>query len=306
MSENDVSGGMMSRVHEARLEIDGAALYYKQRGEGTPVLFIHGGGTSSELWGDCFDRIGEFARGVAFDLRSFGKSGGPPGVAIARHADDAVEIIDRLGLGPVVVLGHSFGATIGMDIAARYPDRVSALVLLEPPIDFRSAPNPSMVRMTAAMRLRHYFQGDRAAAHWFFKKITRYRSKDVSAFDLLSADIQEICLANAPPHVASFKFRFGSQASGRHLPKGGIRTISCPTTCILGTDSFPPFVRTTRNVAEDIPGTRVVEVEGASHVLPYDAGDEIVDAVREAVAGVSDVTSVRDAARSYAQGAAAR
>src|SRR5918912_4351012 len=127
----------MSRVHEDRLEIDGAPLYYKERGEGPPVLFIHGGGTTSELWGDCFARITEFARGIAFDQRSFGKSGGKPGVGVARHADDAATILERLEQSPAVIVGHSAGATIGMDVAVRYPDRVAALVLLEPPIDFR-------------------------------------------------------------------------------------------------------------------------------------------------------------------------
>jgi pimeloyl-ACP methyl ester carboxylesterase len=276
-----VGGDFMAEEHHGQVEVGGAQLHFRQGGQGPPVLFIHGGGCSSELWGECFDRVAVFARAVAYDQRSFARSSGEPGGGIARHGDDAAEVLDGLRARPATVLGHSFGATVALDLAVRYPDRVSAMVLLEPIIDFRAFPSLGMLGLTAGIQLRRLLRGERAAAHWFFRKVTTYRSSGTSAFEGLPAELQEVCLANAGPLISMFNYT--PEASGRHLPKGGIGAIRCPVTCVIGTDSWPPSIRTTRAVAKAIPGARLIEVEGASHVLPYDASETVVEAVRALV-----------------------
>jgi pimeloyl-ACP methyl ester carboxylesterase len=269
----------LSRTGQA--EVRGAQLHFKHEGQGRPVLFIHGGGGSRELWGDCFEEVAGFAWAIAYDQRSFGRSTGTVGSGLARHGDDAASILERLGAAPATIVGHSFGATVALDLAARYPDRVSGMVLLEPPIDFSALPNLGMLGLTAGIQLRRLLRGERAAAHWFFRKVTTYRSSGASAFDSLPADLQRICLANAHAVVAMFKYT--SEASGRHLPDGGIGAIRCPVTCVMGTDSWPTAIRTTRAVARTIPRARLVEVPGAGHVLPYDAPEYVVEAVRALV-----------------------
>jgi pimeloyl-ACP methyl ester carboxylesterase len=263
-----------------RVDIAGAELFYRERGDGGPVLFIHGGGTTSELWGECFARVGEFAHAIGYDQRSFGRSTGDLGVRISRHGDDAAELIARLSISPATVVGHSFGASIGLDLAARYPDRVSALVLLEPPIDFRLLPSLGMLRLTFGIQLRRLIRDERSASDWLFRKVTAYRGRGTSAFEALPRELQEICLANAPALVASYEYT--PEASGRHLPGKGIRSLDCDVTCITGDESWPPFVRTTRYVAKTVPKARLINAPGASHVLPYDAPEVIVEAVREA------------------------
>jgi 3-oxoadipate enol-lactonase len=267
---------------DGQVEVGRAQLHTKQRGHGLPVLFIHGGGGSSELWGDCFERVADFAWAVAYDQRAFAKSGGTAGSGIARHGDDAAAILDRLGAVPATIVGHSFGATVALDLAARYPDRISGMVLLEPPMDFRALGGAGMLGLTAGIQLRRLLRGKRAAALWFFRKVTTYRSKGTNAFDGLPTDLQEVCLANAHPLIAMYKY--SSDASGRHLPAGGVGAIRCRVTCVIGTDSFPAFIRTTRAVATTIPGARLVEVPGASHLLPSDAPEVVVEAVRALVA----------------------
>lgn len=168
-----------------------------------------------------------------------------------------------------------------MDLAARHPDHVSALVLLEPPVDFRPLGGRGMLGLTAGIHLRRLVKGERAAAHWFFREVTSYQSGKPPAFDTLPPALQEICLANARAHLASFKY--SPEASGRHLPRGGIRAIQADATCITGGESYRPFVRTTRKVAKRLPNARLIDVPGASHVLPYDAADATVEAVRRAV-----------------------
>ena len=264
-----------------RFEVDGASLLYRELGCGPPVLLIHGGGTSSGLWGECLDRVAEFARAIAYDQRAFGGSSGEAAVGVARHGDDAAALIEGLEAAPTNVLAHSFGATIALDLATRHPSLVRSLVLIEPPLDLRLPPPIGMLTVLPRIQLRRLLLGEREAARWFYRWATS-RASGGSGFDGLPDDLQEICLANASPLIASW--RYSSEASGRHLPKPGVSSIRCPTTLITGTESQGDFRRTTRRVGRAIPQARTVEVPGACHLVHNDAPDPVVQAVREAVA----------------------
>jgi pimeloyl-ACP methyl ester carboxylesterase len=261
-------------------DVDGARLAYRELGSGSPVLLVHGGGASSALWGECLDSVAEFARAIAYDQRAFGDSSGEAVVGVARHGDDAAALVEGLDAAPATVLGHSFGATIALDLATRYPALVRSLVLIEPPLDLRSPPPLGMLGVLPRIQLRRLRSGEREAARWFFRWATNRRSGG-SGFEGLSAELQEICLANASPLLTSW--RYSREASGRHLPKPGISSIRCPTTLITGTESQGDFRRTTRRAARVIPRARLIEVPGACHLVHYDSPDPVVRAVREAV-----------------------
>jgi pimeloyl-ACP methyl ester carboxylesterase len=263
-----------------RFEVDGARLLYRELGSGPPVLLIHGGGATSGLWGECLDRIAEFARAIAYDQRAFGGSSGEAVVGVARHGDDAVTLIEGLEAAPATVLGHSFGATIALDLATRYPALVRSLVLIEPPLDLGPFPPMGMLSVLPRIQLRRLLFGERGAARWFYGWATSRRSGG-NGFERLSADLQETCLANASPLLTSW--RYSSEASGRHLPKPGISSIRCPAVLITGAESQRDFRRTTRRVERAIPQARLIEVPGACHLVQYDAPDAVVETVREAV-----------------------
>lgn len=271
------------------LGVDGAQLFYREVGQGRAVLLIHGGGATSEFWGDCLDGIGGFARAIAYDQRAFGRSRATPVVGVARHGDDAAALLRALDAGPACVLGHSFGGTIALDLAARHPALVSSLVLIEPPIDFRVVGEPEMVSMLLRLQLRRLLSGERAATRWFFNWATRYRSSGDSAFERLAPELQETGLANASSFLAIWKY--SREASGAHLPRGKISSITCRATCLTGSESKRGFRRTTCRIARTLPKARLIEVGGSSHLMPFDAPQAVIEAVRESISddGASDI-----------------
>jgi pimeloyl-ACP methyl ester carboxylesterase len=100
-----------------------------------PVLLLHGlGGDCAQPW--AFLNAGPGLRRIAPDLRAHGATGyiGPDGAfTFDGLADDAVALLDRLCVtGPVIVAGVSMGAGIALNLARRYPDRVTALALVRP------------------------------------------------------------------------------------------------------------------------------------------------------------------------------
>jgi pimeloyl-ACP methyl ester carboxylesterase len=95
------------------------------------VLLVHGVTASHLAWQWVADALPGI-RVVAPDLRGRGRSTGVQGPAgMAAHADDLAAVADALGLGPVVVVGHSMGAFAAVVCAHRHPERVSRLVLVD-------------------------------------------------------------------------------------------------------------------------------------------------------------------------------
>jgi pimeloyl-ACP methyl ester carboxylesterase len=101
-------------------------------GEGPPVLLLHGLAGYAGEWAETAGWLTERSRVVAFDARGHGASERlPPDVSRAAHAADAVFVIERLSLGPTVVVGQSLGAQVAMLVAAERPDLARGLVVVD-------------------------------------------------------------------------------------------------------------------------------------------------------------------------------
>lgn len=112
---------------------DGTELYYKDWGTGQPVLFSHGWPLSADMWDSQMLFLAERGfRGIAFDRRGFGRSSQPwEGYDYDTFADDIGELIEKLDLHDVVLVGFSMGGGDIVRYVARHgSQRVAKLVLL--------------------------------------------------------------------------------------------------------------------------------------------------------------------------------
>lgn len=100
------------------------------RGEGTPLLLLHGWGASAELFAPLFDRLQPGRRLIAPDLPGFGATPEPPAAWSAHeYAAWTVALLDRLGVERCDLIGHSNGGRIAIVLAAEHGARVRRLVL---------------------------------------------------------------------------------------------------------------------------------------------------------------------------------
>lgn len=103
-----------------------------ERGDGSPVLLLHGWGASAELFVPIFDGLQPGRRLIAPDLPGFGAT--PPPAqpwSVHEYAAWVVALLDRLGVPRCDVIGHSNGGRIGIVLAAEHPARVRRLVLTD-------------------------------------------------------------------------------------------------------------------------------------------------------------------------------
>ena len=111
--------------------IPGGRLAVHTAGSGLPLLLLHGFPFDHSMW-SAQEPLAEHVRLIVPDQRGFGGSAGPGPESIAELADDAVALLDALHVaGPVVVCGLSMGGYVAQHVAARHPDRVAALVLVD-------------------------------------------------------------------------------------------------------------------------------------------------------------------------------
>jgi pimeloyl-ACP methyl ester carboxylesterase len=114
----------------AVVDVNGARLWYDEVGEGPAVLLLHGGLGDSGLWEPVAPLLAERFRTIRTDLRFFGRSVGP---AVSwSWQEDAIGVLDALGVERAALVGLSLGGKLALDIALAYPDRLWAVVGVAP------------------------------------------------------------------------------------------------------------------------------------------------------------------------------
>ena len=116
---------------------EGCSLYYERRGEGPGLLLIVGGGGDCAYYSAMADILASSYTVVTYDRRGNSRSvlSGPAGpLVMAQQSTDALAVLGACGLSSAAVFGNSGGATIALDLAARYPSVFPVVVAHEPPL----------------------------------------------------------------------------------------------------------------------------------------------------------------------------
>jgi pimeloyl-ACP methyl ester carboxylesterase len=129
----------------------GIKLAYEDRGQGQPALvFVHGWACNRSFFAPQAEYFSHRHRVVSIDLRGHGESDKPEGqYPIAAYADDIAYLIEQLGLGKVIAVGHSMGGVVVLQLAAAFPDCVAGIVMIEPVRSLTQNSEESRTRMAA-------------------------------------------------------------------------------------------------------------------------------------------------------------
>ncbi len=121
-------------------------LHYWQKGAGAPILLLHGITDNGACWGRTADALAAHYTVYAPDQRGHGKSDAP--LAAYTYADyvaDALELLRVSGHANALVMGHSFGGVVALNLAAEFPQAVSKLIVVDPPLFDIDAAMPPFV-----------------------------------------------------------------------------------------------------------------------------------------------------------------
>lgn len=273
-SAGPVAGtGVVRRSAEA----GGAKISYlatggMRAGSAPTLLLLHGAGVSARSWTEQLRSLGHALRVLAPDLPGHGESDPVAEVSVEVYADATREFLDRLGSGRVIVGGHSLGGAVALALAARHPEAVAGLVLLA-----TCARLPE--RDIPLGRLLWYLPGPIRKVVFFSmaKKLLFAPGAPKGAVCLGMEELQ----ACRPETI----LRDVAAARAMNLEEAA-RGIGVPTLLVCGSRDkvTPPELSERLNAL--VPGSRLVIVEGAGHMLPLEASErisqEILDFVESA------------------------
>lgn len=135
-----------------KIQLDEVSLHYEEQGVGSPLLLLHGLGSTAADWDEVAPRLAEKHRLIAPDVRGHGRSDKPPGAYnVPLFAADLAAFCDRRGLSGIHVAGISMGGMLAFELAVRRPDLVRSLVIVNSGPDM--VPRSLRFRMLMATRL---------------------------------------------------------------------------------------------------------------------------------------------------------
>lgn len=161
-------------IPRAPATVRGHGVQVARGGKGAPILLIHGGWAGAQMhWGRVWSRLIESHDVVAPDLPGLGAVNDEPLGSVADYAGWLVELLDALSVDRTALVGNSFGASVAWAMAGRYPDRCSALVLVDGfPMPRTPAPLGLLAKVPGTRRLacaliRHFIYTEANVARAF-------------------------------------------------------------------------------------------------------------------------------------------
>jgi pimeloyl-ACP methyl ester carboxylesterase len=255
---------------------------YDVRGEGDPLIMINGFGGSSAGWRpDFVEGLARSFRVITLDNRGTGRSGQPDGpVSIARMADDAVAVLDALGIDRAHVLGISMGGMIAQEVALRHPERVIGLVLgctnCGAPISIAAA------QETVALLVIPEGMDPRDAARRGWD--AGYTPEFITAnLDFLESMLDRT-LANPTPIATRNRQMEAIRAWSSHER---LHQLAIPTLIITGDRDILVPPENSRILHKRIAGSRLHIIPDAAHVFPSSHPEESIEAVTTFLRAVS-------------------
>jgi pimeloyl-ACP methyl ester carboxylesterase len=250
---------------------------YKVYGSGPPVLLIMGLGGRGDAWQPFAEALAAAGHtAIHFDNRDVGWSSlvEDKVYEIADMAADAIGLLDHLGIARTDILGISMGGIITQEILLRAPERVRRAVLLATTPGGPNAVHPA--NEVAALLLQRA-QGDPVA---LLRSV--YSTITAPGFATASPHLidRAIEVALQKPTVPAAMMRQLSAimrwSSWDRLPE-----VKTPTLVIHGdADSLVPY-KNGANIAERIPGAKLVTLPNVGHLVPLEAPEPLFKAVTE-------------------------
>jgi len=169
----------------AHLPVDDITVYYKDYGKGEPVLLLHGGFGYLEHWCAQIQELSKSYHVIAMDSRGHGRTTlGDKPMTYRGMAGDVSSFIEKLGCGPVHLIGWSDGGCISLALALQRPDLVRSIVLVGTPFHtdnyspaarelIQTFLNPHSPSLISLMLMRRLMTAEPARGGEFLERISR-------------------------------------------------------------------------------------------------------------------------------------
>ncbi|NKX55646.1 alpha/beta fold hydrolase [Arthrobacter mobilis] len=249
------------------VHVNGIELYYEELGEGDAILGIHGTPSSALLWAEAAGELAGHGRCITYDRRGFYRSSRPKpftAVDLAEHVADAAALLDALAAVPAVVIGRSTGGLVALELARRFPDKVRALVLLEPAV-FSLDPEAAAWAGELRQRVLQAAEEDPgSAAETVLREVLGDRE-----WATFPEVVKTMLDDTSPAVLAEIRGRgLDLSAEASALTGEELAGIGQPALVVSARDSPEALRRVTARLTEALPRSEAVLVDGGHLINP--------------------------------------
>jgi pimeloyl-ACP methyl ester carboxylesterase len=277
-------------------DVNGAALAYREQGEGEPVVFVHGSVDDLRSWDQQLPTIGTSYRAIAYSRRYARPNADiEPDVddQTLPHVDDLLTFLQVMDATPAHLVGHSWGGLICLLAAIRRPQVVRSLVLQEPPVlslFISTRPRPTELlrlfsrRPRTALTILSFAAKTAVPAEKAFRRGDDEAAMQAYAVGLLGMDTWELLSQERKEQARENLNALRAQVLGAGFPPlsdDDVRSVTAPTLLMTGKRSPAYLPRLTDRLQQLLPNVERVEIPAASHLM----NEENPGAVNPAILG---------------------
>jgi len=254
-----------------KIQIGDVSLEVEVTGVGAPALvFLHYWGGTHRTWNSVAAVLERSFQVVTYDMRGWGRSGAAADgdYSLSALADEAMALIDRLGITKYVLVGHSMGGKVAQLIASRHPVGLAGLVLVAP-----AAPTPSLLPEEAKQQQLHAYDNRETVLQTIAFLSSRTPSPETVE------QIVEDSLSGAP----AAKLAWPKEGMVEDISATAAQ-IRVPTIVIAAElDNLDSIEQHRREVIARIPGATLEIIPGSGHLLPIDEPIRTAEVIRRFV-----------------------
>jgi len=251
---------------EKQMNVNGVSLPYIEQGKGSPVVFVHGAFSDLRVWEPQREAVADRYHFIAYTQRYFGTnpwSDSGEQYSQVTHAADLADFIRQLDVGPVYLVGRSYGGTVVVRMALQHPELVRGIFVQEPSIAAAAVVDPADIstlkkeRAALSSAREAAKSGNTAEATRLFADWTNNLP---GGFDAMPAALQAVHLDNGRTIALHF--------TAPRPPKitcADLAQLKAPLAITTG-ELTRPFFRILAQTAHDcVPGSQLIVIPGARH-----------------------------------------
>jgi (E)-2-((N-methylformamido)methylene)succinate hydrolase len=236
---------------KTRQRSDFAGLSAIVAGSGPKILLIHGVGLRAEAWNQQIDALSARYHTIAVDMPGHGESACPTGEMVLSDYTDAI----AAGLeSPVLVVGHSMGAMIALDLASRFPALVQGVAALNAVFERSPEAAKAVAARAASFDGVSLSDPEPTLKRWFVDAQTSERQ---ACGDWLTTVDPE-----------GYRLAYTSFARENGPSRKSLAVLACPALFMTGGDEPNSTPDMSQNMATHAPKGRAIIVENAAHMMP--------------------------------------
>jgi pimeloyl-ACP methyl ester carboxylesterase len=269
------------------LHINGTDMAYLDVGQdtnqGPPLVCVHGSLCDFRIWSVVLGPLARTHRVIAPSLRHFFPAywdGVGDTYSIAQHVDDMIGFIERLGSGPVDLMGHSRGGHIAFRLAGRRPDLLRKLILAEPGGELDGSLDPEVTSGPSPLAARFAAAAEKIAAGDIDGGLEYFMDalEGTGAWKRLPATSKQLLRDNAMTLIG--------QVNDERPPfsKADAEAIRTPTLFIGGANTRGGLPKVLRTLAAHVAGSEIAMIPNTTHPMFEQAPQAYCDIVLEFLA----------------------